>query len=266
MWWRVLALLFAMTITTALARAGDAPSPSPSPPTTDVDDDESLITPVRTYTIQGTYTPAVYGPSHTRVSQVIQRLAAFYVGKYLLRVTLPRFQTVNGIDSGYGDMQMFYLLNTNVERNRSYVGLFAQLPTGAPKLFSTQKWLLGPALAHIFEFKRGVRTVGFLLQTAFSVAGPRSAPNQAAISLLPFATVSLKHGWFLKTPESPWLFDLQRGQTLIALGAGVGNIVKIGETPCLISITDEGTVIHANVQNGPKNTVRFTMTFLLTQR
>lgn len=264
-----LALLFAFAIATSIARA-DAPAPaSPSPVPSgspDVTEDESLISPVRTYTIQGTYTPSVYGPTHARVSQVIQRLAVFYVGKYLMRVTLPRLQTINGIDNGYGDLQIFYLLNTSLEGGRTYVGVFVQLPTGSPALFSTQKWMIGPALAHIFEFKRDVRTVGVLLQTAFSVAGPRSAPNQAAISLLPFATVKLKNGWFLKTPESPWLFDLQRGQTFIALGGGFGKSIKLVEMPCLLSITDEGTLVHANVTNVPKNTVRLTLTFLITSR
>ncbi len=266
------ALLFAFAIATSVARADEAaptsPTPSPSPPpssSTDVTADESLISPVRTYTIQGTYTPSVYGPTHARVEQVIQRLAVFYVGKYLMRVTLPRLQTINGIDSGYGDLQMFYLLSTSIQRG-SYAGIFVSLPTGSPQLFSSQKWLIGPALAHIFESKRGVRTVGVLLQTAFSVAGPRSAPNQAAISLLPFATVKFKNGWFLKTPESPWLFDLQRGQTLIALGGGFGKSIQLVELPCLLSITDEGTIVHANVPNAPKNTLRLTLTFVLTQR
>ncbi len=56
-------------------------------------------------------------------------------------------------------------------------------------------------------FRRTARLIGVLFQTAFSVAGPRSAPGQSAISFLPFATMYLKHGWFLKTPESPCLFD-----------------------------------------------------------
>ena len=265
-----LAFLFTFAIAMPFARADEPapPFPSPVPASTPIDDsdDESLVSPVRTYTIQGTYTPSVYGPSHARVSQIIQRLAVFYVGRYLVRVTLPRIQTINGIDGGYGDMQLFYLLNTSLQRGRSYAGIFLQIPTGSPELFSSQKWLAGPAVAHIFEFKKNVRTVGLLLQTAFSIAGPRSAPNQAAISMLPFATITLKNGWFLKTPESPWLFDLQRGQTLIALGAGFGRPVRIVEIPCLLSITDEGTVVHANVINAPKNTVRLTMTFLLTQR
>lgn len=267
---RALALLFALTVAAPAARADDTPAASPSPSATstpdDVTADVSLISPVRTYTIQGTYTGASYGPAYSRASQIIQRLAVFYVGKYLMRVTLPRFQTLNSVDSGYGDMQFFYLLDTNVASGRNYVGVFASLPTGTPDIFSFKKWLFGPALAHIFVLKPRRQVTGVLLQTAFSVAGPRAAPAQSTISLLPFTSIYLRNNWFIKTPESPWLFDLARGQTLIALGGGFGKSLKLGEMPCLISITDEATVIHANVPNAPKNILRLTFTFIVVQR
>lgn len=263
----VLALYFAFVLAASVARADDIATPSPSPsaaPTqnADVTEDDSLVSPIRSYTIQGTYTGATYGPGSAIGSQVIQRLAAFYLGRSLLRVTLPRLQTINGLDSGYGDMQVFYLVERGGLQRGAYVGVFAQFPTGAPALFSMKKWLLGPAMAYIFSFKPQTRLVGVLLQTAFSVAGPHSAPGQSAISFLPFTTLYLKHGWFFKTPESPWLFDLERGQTLIALGGGFGRATKIFATPSLISITDEAAVVHANVINAPKNIVRLTITFL----
>ncbi|MBV8636499.1 MAG: hypothetical protein JO322_00300 [Candidatus Eremiobacteraeota bacterium] len=264
-------LLLAFAIAGSAARADDGGSPSPAPSPTpaqrpDATVDESLISPVRSYTIQGTYTGATYGPGNASGSQVIQRLAAFYVGKSLMRVTLPRLQTINGLDSGYGDLQVFYLHERGLRQNGSYAGLFAQLPTGTPAIFSTEKWLVGPALAHIFVFKPRAQLIGILLQTAFSVAGPRSVPAQSAISFLPFATLSLKNGWFFKLPESPWLFDLERGQTLIALGGGFGRAARIAATPCLLSISDEATVVHANVVNAPKNTLRLTITFLIVKR
>ena len=266
-----LALLFTFALAGSIARADNTTTPSPSPTSTpaqspDVTEDESLVSPIRSYTIQGTYTGATYGPGSAIGSQVIQRLAAFYVGKSLMRITLPRLQTVNGLDSGYGDTQIFYLIERGGLRRGVYVGVFAQFPTGSPALFSMKKWLLGPAMAYIFAYKPRTRVIGALLQTAFSVAGPRSAPAQSAVSFLPFVTLNLKGGWFIKTPESPWLFDLQRGQTLIALGGGFGKAVRIGAMPSLISITDEANVVHANVINAPKNIVRLTFTFLILSR
>ncbi|HET9029724.1 MAG TPA: hypothetical protein VFN49_06060 [Candidatus Aquilonibacter sp.] len=243
------------------------PSPSPSPTTSSVDSsaDLTLISPIRTYSIAGAYTAATYGRRNLRGAVVIPRIASFHVGHYLMRVTLPRIQTINGIDSAYGDLQLFYLLGNRLNSGRFYAGLFAQLPTGTGPV-TTQKWLLGPAVAYIASFKPQARTVGVLLQSAFSVAGPRSAANQSAISFLPFANIQLRHGWFIKTPESPWLFDLQTGSTLVPVGIGFGRRGKLDAVPYLVALTDEVALIHANAPNAPKNIVRVTITFVLPPR
>ncbi len=102
-----------------------------------------------------------------------------------------------------------------------------------------------------------------LFQSFFSVAGPASRANQSLVTLLPFATVRIAGAWFLKWPEAPWQFDLQRGSSLIPLGLGVGRIVTFDSQVVLVSISDETAVVHANVPNAPKNTVRVTFTILV---
>ncbi|MGZ3499586.1 MAG: hypothetical protein ACXVAK_18835 [Vulcanimicrobiaceae bacterium] len=253
-----------------LAIAGDDPAVSPAPSATPRASDSSDVTVegdpttrIRTITLQATYTGATYGPGSFRATQIIPRIAALYIGKALLRFSLPRFQTINGLDSGLSDMQFFYLLERPFHPGRVFLGLFAQFPTATSPSFGTGKWLVGPAAAYIFALRPKSAIAGFLVQSAFSVAGAAKRPNQSVVTVLPFGTLRVGHGWYLKLPEAPWIFDLQRGASLIPLGFGVGRTMKVGNDPLLVGISDEATVIHANVINAPKNTVRLTFTVIL---
>ncbi|HTJ26500.1 MAG TPA: hypothetical protein VMA36_10065 [Candidatus Limnocylindria bacterium] len=255
------------------ARADSVPAPSPAPSASpqssvsaDVTVENDPATRVRTLTVQGTYTGATYGPGNARGSQVITRLASFYVGKSLLRLSLPRIQTINGVSSGISDMQAFYLVQHPARSGATFAGVFMQLPTASKPQFGTGKWLVGPAAAYFFAFKPRRLIAGVLLQTAFSVAGPSSRPNQSAITFLPFGSLDLGHGWYLKLPESPWVFDLQQGRSLIALGLGIGRTTRIGRDPVLVAVSDETTVLRSNTPNAQKNTVRLTFTVITVSR
>jgi hypothetical protein len=251
-----------VTLALVLALVTPSPAPSPTSPPSDIGADATLFTPHRTYSIQTSYVAASYGPGSRNATQIVPRIAAFYLGKSLLRISVPRFQTINGVDSSFGDMQFFYLISRDLKPNGRYAGIFAQVPTGTGPL-TTSKWLLGPAFAYVLSYVPNVRTVAVLVQTAFSVAGPRSAANQSAVTILPAATVSIGHGWILKWPESPWVFDLQRGSTLITAGLGIGRTARIDGTPAIIAISDEVTVVHANTPQAPKHTIRLYLTFVL---
>lgn len=253
-------MLGAIVVAVALALTSPTPSASPSP---DVNADATLVSPIRTISLQAAYTASSYGPAPYRATQIIPRISRFSIGKSLLRVSLPRIQTVNERDSSYGDMQLFYLFqNAGLNRRASYVGLFAQFPTGTGPL-TTSKWLAGPAFAYIFSYVPKRRTLGVLVQTAFSIAGPKSAANQSVVTILPIATVRLTNGWFLKWPEAPWTFDLQRGATVIPVGIGIGRSGSLDGVPYLIALSDDTAAIHAHAPQAPKNTIRLYLTFLI---
>jgi hypothetical protein len=168
-------------------------------------------------------------------------------------------QTINGVASGISDMQAFYVFHHIARSGSAFVGAFTQLPTASKAPFGTGKWLLGPAAAYFVSFKPRSEVVGVLLQTAFSVAGPSSRPNQSAITILPFASSDLGHGWYVKLPEAPWVFDLQQGRNVIPLGLGFGRKTRVGGDAALVAISDETAVVRANA---PKNTVRLTFTLI----
>ena len=255
-----------LTLAVALLSTTVSPSPSSSPqgsPASDVSAESAPTTTVRTVSLQTAYTTSTYGPGNFQLLQLIPRIATVRLGKSILRLTLPRIQSLNHVDGGYGDLQIFYLFDERILQGHVYAGAFVQLPTAAPPLFGTGKWLVGPAAAYVAAFRPGSKVAGVLVQTAFSVAGPRSERNQSIVSILPFATWRIAGPWFLKWPESPWVFDLQRGASFIPLGIGIGRNASLGGTPFLIAISDETALVHANVVNAPKNTIRLYLTFVV---
>lgn len=262
----LLALLVAVT-NPAPAQPASAASPAATatPPPADVTADTDPTSGLKTLNVQTTYTGATYGPGNFTVTQVITRLAAFRIGKSVARITVPRLQTINGLESGFGDMQAFYLFQKRKSTGATFVGVFAQFPTATSPLLGTGKWLVGPAAAHVFSYVPRKEIVGILLQSGFSVAGQAHRPNQSVITFLPFGIRFIGGGWFLKLPEAPWVFDLQRGASVIPLGVGVGRLLYAGGQPYLLAVSGETTVLHANAVNAPKTTVRLTLTVLLRQ-
>ena len=242
------------------------PSASPQAGQTDSDataENDPVNSTVRSRTLQATYTGTTYGPGNYQLEQFIPRLAMLRLGKSLLRLSLPRVQTINGFESGWGDMQMFYLFAGREEANRAYVGLSLQVPAASSPTLGTGKWLIGPAGAYIFSYLPRERIEGILVQTAFTVAGDGNRRTQSAVTVLPFATRFIGKGWYLKWPEAPWLFDLRKGGGgFIPLGLGFGKMFTAGDQAVLISISDEAALLHANFINAPKNTLRLTFTVL----
>lgn len=260
---RIAGTILALFVLTGAASPapGAAPQPAPSADVT-VDADPTSV--VKTFTLQTTYTGATYGPGNFIVTQIFPRLTTLRIGQSLARLSLPRVQTINGVDSGISDAQIVYLAKGQTRAGGMFVGVSAQLPTANSRLFGTGKWMIGPAAAYIFAFKPKVEIAGVLLQSAFSVAGDGSRRSQSAITLLPFASFWIGHGWYLKLPEAPWIFDLERGASVIPLGLGIGRQMAVGGAPVLLAVSDETTVLRANVVNAPKNTVRLTLTVLLS--
>jgi hypothetical protein len=258
--------LIALGATTARAGEVSAPSPTPTP------SDPSSFVPadvtrendprVQTVNVQGAYTGATYGPGDGG-SQVLTRVAPFYIGRSVLRITLPRVQTINGVASGITDMQAFYVWGHRLGAGATFVGMSAQIPTASKPQFGTGKWLVGPTAVYIFGYKPLRSVTGMLLQTGFSVAGPSHRASQSVVTFQPFCAIDLGRGWYVRSPESPWVFDLQRGRSLIPLGLGIGRKTRIGPDPALVAITDETTVVRANTPNAPKNTVRLMFTLII---
>lgn len=245
-----------------------SPAPDASPaifaPADDTEENDPTST-VRTVSFQTAYIGATYGPGNNIATQIIPRFATVLIGKSILRFSPPRLQTINGIDTGYSDMQFFYLFKTRTRVRHAFLGVSGNIPTASSPLFGVGKWTIGPAAAYLFTLQPGRNIIGVLIQSSFSFAGAANRSNQSAVTVLPFATYSLGQGWYLKWPEGPWVFDFARRAGLIPVGLGIGRTTYVDGMPLLVAISDETSFLHANVINAPKNTVRFTLTLVLQQ-
>ena len=245
---------------TRSARAADTATPSPhaSPSTIEQESaDVDPTSPTEAWTFIGAYTGSTYGPGDLRLLQIIPREEILRIGTSLLRATLPPIRTIQGVDSGFGDAQVFYLFSHHITQGRLGVGFDVSVPTASDANLGSGKWSVGPSVGFV-KLNRKARFIGgALLQTFFSVAGPSWRRAQSLVAFQPILVAQLGGGWSLRSADSTWTFDLERGNSIMPLSLGVGKLQHIGKQTFNFILSDEATVVHANAPNAPKNTLRF---------
>ncbi|MBV8245890.1 MAG: hypothetical protein JOZ38_08215 [Candidatus Eremiobacteraeota bacterium] len=254
--------VFAILVFLLLPRAGLA-QVVVTPALQDATAGTDLTLQQQSFTLSGVYTGSTYGPGNAQIVQFATREDILTVGRTLLRISLPRLATINRFDSGFSDMQMYYIPTHRLTQLRWGLGLTAVIPVASNPNFGTGKWTLGPA-GGILSVRRGSNFIfGALMQSAFSIAGPSARRNQSAISFQPLLFLRLPGGrWYLKSADSLWAFDLQRGSSIVPLSLGFGTLARLGSGTVNISLADEGTVIHANSPMAPKNSLKLQISIL----
>jgi hypothetical protein len=219
--------------------------------------DVDPTSPTEAWTFIGAYTGSTYGPGSLRLLQIIPREEILRIGSSLLRATLPPIRTIQGVDSGFGDAQVFYLFASHVSQGRLGIGFDLSVPTATDPSLGSGKWSIGPSLGYV-RLNRKARLIGgALVQTFFSVAGPSWRRPQSLAALQPILVAQLGSGWSVRSADSTWTFDMQRGSSIVPVSLGVGKLVHIGKQTFSLILSDEATVVHANAPNAPKNTMRF---------
>lgn len=250
---------------TASVSATAAPSASPLPievESADVDP----TSPVKAWTVLGTYTGATYGPGNFPVTQILAREEVLRVGSSLLRATLPPVVTIRGVDSGFGDAVVFYLATRRTATRGLGIGLSGTFPTATDARLGTGKWNLGPSVAYAAIDRSSRLLAGFLVQSFFSYAGPSWRHSQSLVTFQPAVVKQLGGGWSVRSADATWAFDLERGSSVVPLSFGVGKLVKLGQQTLNIVLVDVGTVVHANAPNAPKNTLKLLFRIMYPRR
>jgi hypothetical protein len=254
------ALAGAFFASARVAWAGDAVTPSPHGTPSAIEQESADVdptSPTEAWTFIGAYTGATYGPGDLRLLQIIPREEILRIGSSLLRATLPPIRTIQGVDSGFGDAQLFYLFAHHIPQGRLGIGFDISAPTASSTLLGSGKWSIGPSVGFA-KMNRKARFIGgALLQTFFSVAGPSWRHAQSLVAFQPIAVAQLGNGWSLRSADSTWTFDMERGSSIMPLSLGVGKLTHIGKQTFNFILSDEATVVHANAPNAPKNTLRF---------
>ncbi|MFY9720266.1 MAG: hypothetical protein WAK16_11565 [Candidatus Cybelea sp.] len=240
-----------------VAFIGAAPSPDPgaTPPviqqeSSDVDE----TSPIQSWMLQTFYTSASYGPGNVRVLQIIPRFDTIRIGQSYARVTLPRYQWIQGVGTGMGDSQLAYLFTNPIPSGRFGIGVNAYIPSASGPMQGIGTWGIGPAAAAV-KFNAASQTaIGFSIQSLFSYAGPSNRVRQSAATFAPFFVKQLGSGWSLRSADAMWTFDFQRGSTLLPVSLGVGKLITFGTHSLNVALSDTVTVVHANAPTLPKNT------------
>jgi hypothetical protein len=241
-------------------QAADVATPAPLGTPSPIEQESADVdptSPTEAWTFIGAYSGSTYGPGNLRLLQIIPREEILRIGSSLLRATLPPIRTINGVDSGFGDAQLFYLFAQHVSQGRLGIGFDLSVPTASSTSLGSGKWSVGPSLGYV-KLNRKARVIGgALIQTFFSVAGPSWRRPQSLAAIQPVVVAQLGSGWSVRSADSTWTFDMQRGASIMPLSLGVGKLVHIGKQTFSFILSDEATVVHANAPNAPKNTVRF---------
>ncbi|MBV8283595.1 MAG: hypothetical protein JO175_03040 [Candidatus Eremiobacteraeota bacterium] len=165
---------------------------------------------------------------------------------------------INGVDSGFGDMQTFYqFVNRYSASSATGIGLSAWIPTASDPNFGTGRWSIGPSTSFINVNRRAGYFDGFLMQSFFSFAGPAARGTQSLVTFQPAFVKLLGSGWSLRSADATWQFDLAHGSTVMPLSLGFGKLVRMKSQAINFVLADSVTVVHANGPAAPKNTVRF---------
>ncbi len=241
------------------ADAPPSPAASAAPRTIDQEiSDVNVDSPIPSWMTQTYYTNASYGPTFPRILQIVPRFDTIWIGSALLRLTIPRYQWIEGVGTGMGDSQIAYLLTQRTQSGSLGIGASAYVPTASGPKQGLGTWGLGPAAAAVEINRKSKFAIGFSLLSLFSFAGPSTRTRQSGVTMTPFFVKQLGNGWSLRSADAQWTWDFVRGSSLYPVSLGFGKLLRFGPESLNLIFADAVTVAHPNAPNAPKNTLKFT--------
>jgi len=185
-------------------------------------------------------TPIISQPAPGKLSLepfgIEENTPAFLLGQHVQK---------SGSVFGIGDMTpTFFLSPAKPHKVIWGVGPYFVVPTATSKAIGQGKLSVGPSIVALAQPHHW--TLGFLVNNAWSVAGPSSRRAVNQMTLQPFINYNLKKGWYLFTdPILTANWKASNGNVwTVPVGAGAGRIMKLGFQPVKISAEFYGNVEH----------------------
>jgi hypothetical protein len=149
-----------------------------------------------------------------------------------------------------------------VEGLRIGVGPTFVFPTASHKTAGQGAWQAGPMLGALYKGTPWL-LAGCLIQNPISFA--YTSPDRQRVSTFafqPIVLVALPGGWYVKSADSSWLLNWQRGTaTQLPLSFGIGRVlVREGLPPLNFYVSGEWMAYRQFAPVAPQTTVRFGMT------
>jgi hypothetical protein len=227
------------------------------------------------------YTPAEYGTNaqpNTFQGRTILAIDPFWFipVEQLLRPTIDMKTVAVGPGpatvTGYDDMQLLDLFvlpwpNFAETRFRWAIGSYFVFPTSSNPHIGNGSWQMGPAFAFGYRGIPRLQIAGLMQQaTSFAYTSSRSVPV-TSLTFQPIVTYKLERGWYLKSSDATWTFNLRHNQsTTIPLSSGFGKVWKLGKGFAVdTSVSGEWMVYRQFSTQTEQTTVNFQVTLLLPQ-
>src|SRR5271157_4987968 len=204
-----------------------------------VNDPTASLTQVQ---IKDIYTPAEYGtdaqPNAIQIRPLIAiRPFSLMPLEQLLRptikvVTVPVGRGATTV-TAYDDMQLLDLFvaswpNSGETRFKWGIGPYFIFPTSTSRLTGKGAWQIGPAGGFSYRGIPGLNVAGLLQQaTSFAYTSSRSSPV-TSLTLQPMVSYQLGLGWYVKSSDATWTFNLRRHtSTTMPLSVGFGRVWEL---------------------------------------
>jgi hypothetical protein len=227
------------------------------------------------------YTPAEYGTNaqpNTLQGRTILAIDPFWLipVEQLLRPTIDMKTVPVGRGpatvTGYDDMQLLDLFvlpwpNFAETRFRWAIGSYLVFPTSSNPHIGSGSWQMGPAFAFGYRGIPNLQIAGLMQQaTSFAYTSSRSVPI-TSLTFQPIITYKLERGWYLKSSDATWTFNLRHNQsTTMPLSAGLGKVWSLEKGFAVdTSVSGEWMVYRQFSSQTEQTTVNFQVTLLLPQ-
>jgi hypothetical protein len=192
--------------------------------------------------IKDEYTPVNYG-TNAQPNTLLLR-PVFAVRPHLLtpleQLIRPTIQVVTvpqgkgaSTSTAFGDMQLLDLLvlpwpDSKATGFRWGIGPYSVFPTSTTDLTGQGSWQAGPAAAFSWEVVPRLKIAALMQQaTSFAYTSSRSSPV-TSLTFQPILTYGLGRGWYLKSSDATWTFNLRhKTSTEMPLSAGAGKVWKL---------------------------------------
>jgi hypothetical protein len=223
--------------------------------------------------IKDIYTPAQYGTNAQ--ANTIQIRSIFAISRSALIpfaqrirptikiVTAPVGKGASTV-TGYGDMQLLDLVVVNWPNSRETafrwgIGPYFVFPTSTIRQSGRGSWQMGPAAGFAYRGIPKLKVAGLIQQaTSFAYTSSHSTPV-TSISFQPIITYRLVHGWYVKSSDATWRFNLRHNtSTTMPLSAGAGKVWQVAEGYGLDTSVSGEWMIYRQFSN---RSAQFTLNF-----
>jgi hypothetical protein len=140
------------------------------------------------------------------------------------------------------------------------------LPTASDDVLGTGKFSIGPSAVALVQ--PGKWTLGVLVSNLFSVAGPRGRADVNSMTLQYFINYNLKKGYYLTSaPINSANWNAPSGNVwLVAVGGGIGRIMRLGFQPVNVSVQVYGNAKRPDTFPSPTWQLKFQIAFLYPKK